>query len=94
MVSVSEPSGRRPGATGEKTRAYSRPTARVPTPTTLVAVRQDQLVPLVQMRDLARRISGVCRLVEIDSVFGHDAFLKEDDTLGPVFVEALEGDLL
>lgn len=68
--------------------------SRVPTPTTLVAVRQDQLVPLVQMRDLARRICGVCRLVEIDSVFGHDAFLKEDDTLGPVFVEALEGDLI
>ncbi|MGD8906250.1 MAG: homoserine O-succinyltransferase [Gammaproteobacteria bacterium] len=65
----------------------------VVTPTTLVAVRQDQLVPLVQMRDLARRIRGACRLVEIDSIFGHDAFLKEDDTLTPVFLEALEGEL-
>jgi len=66
---------------------------QIVTPTTLVAVRQDQLVPLVQMRDLARRVRGHCRLVELDSVFGHDAFLKEDDTLKPVFTEALEGDI-
>lgn len=65
----------------------------ISTPTTLVAVRQDQLVPLVQMRDMARRLAGPTRLVEIDSVFGHDAFLKEDDTLTPVFNEALEGGL-
>jgi homoserine O-acetyltransferase len=64
----------------------------ISTPTTLVAVRQDQLVPLVQMRDLARRLAGPARLVEIDSVFGHDAFLKEDETLTPVFGTALEGE--
>ncbi len=64
---------------------------QVVTPTTLVAVRQDQLVPLVQMRDLARRLRSHCRLVEVDSVFGHDAFLKEDETLKAVFIEALEG---
>ena len=66
--------------------------ARVTTETTLVAVRQDQLVPLVQMRDLARRLRGPCRLVEIESLFGHDAFLKEDDVLTPVFSDALEGE--
>lgn len=65
---------------------------RVLTPATLVAVRQDQLVPLVQMRDLARRLRARCRLVEIDSLFGHDAFLKEDDVLTPVFIDALEGE--
>jgi homoserine O-acetyltransferase len=64
----------------------------ISTPTTLVAVRQDQLVPLVQMRDMARRLAGPARLVEIDSVFGHDAFLKEDETLTPVFGTALEGE--
>jgi len=67
--------------------------SRVVTPATLVAVRQDQLVPLVQMRDLARRVRGHCRLVELDSVFGHDAFLKEDETLKSVFIEALEGEI-
>ena len=66
---------------------------RIVTPATLVAVRQDQLVPLVQMRDLARRLRGRCRLVELDSVFGHDAFLKEDEALKPVFAEALEGEI-
>ena len=66
---------------------------QIRTPTTLVAVRQDQLVPLVQMRDLARRLTDRCRLVELDSLFGHDAFLKEKDALTPVFNEALAGEL-
>ncbi|MDH3914569.1 MAG: homoserine O-succinyltransferase [Chromatiales bacterium] len=65
---------------------------KIRTPTTLVAVQQDQLVPLVQMRDLARRLTDRCRLVELDSLFGHDAFLKEEDALTPVFVEALAGE--
>jgi homoserine O-acetyltransferase len=45
------------------------------------------------MRDLARRLADGCRLVELDSLFGHDAFLKEEDALAPVFVEALAGEL-
>ena len=65
-------------------------------PTTLIAVRQDQLVPVEQMRLLAARMgrgedSGPARLIEIDSIFGHDAFLKEGETLIPLFKQALEG---
>ncbi len=65
--------------------------ADVTVPTTLVAVRQDQLVPVTQIRQLAARLGGPSRLIEIDSEFGHDAFLKEDATLIPLFNEALEG---
>lgn len=65
-------------------------------PTTLIAVRQDQLVPVEQMRLLGARLgrgenSVPARLIEIDSIFGHDAFLKEDETLIPLFKQALEG---
>lgn len=65
--------------------------ASIHTPATLVAIEQDQLVPVGQMRRLARRLSGPVRLVELDSLFGHDAFLKEYEALTPVFVAALEG---
>jgi homoserine O-acetyltransferase len=63
--------------------------ARVSTPATLFAVRQDQLVPLADMRALAGRLGGPHRLVEIDSIFGHDAFLKEGAALKPILEQAL-----
>ena len=42
--------------------------ARVRTPTTLVAVREDQLVPIGDMQALAARLAGPKRLVEINSI--------------------------
>ena len=62
---------------------------RIHTPTTLIAVREDQLVPLGDMRALSARLSGRRRLVEIGSIFGHDAFLKEDVALTPIISHAL-----
>jgi homoserine O-acetyltransferase len=59
-------------------------------PTTLVAVQQDQLVPVSDVRALCARLEGRGRLVEISSNFGHDAFLKEAGRLRPVFRSALE----
>ncbi len=58
-------------------------------PATLVAIRQDQLVPVDDMRELAARLPGPVRMVEIDSHYGHDAFLKEGGQLAPIFTEAL-----
>jgi homoserine acetyltransferase len=55
----------------------------------LVAVRQDQLVPLADMQALAGRLGGRTRLVEVDSIFGHDAFLKEGVALQPIIEQAL-----
>jgi len=63
--------------------------ATVRTPATLVAVRQDQLVPVADVMALQQRLGGRARLVELDSIFGHDAFLKEGALLKPIFEQAL-----
>ncbi|MBC7983050.1 MAG: homoserine O-succinyltransferase [Candidatus Obscuribacterales bacterium] len=63
---------------------------RIRVPTTLVAVREDQLVPLADMQALRDRLSCQNRLVELSSLFGHDAFLKEATTLRAIFAEALQ----
>lgn len=51
-------------------------------PTTAVAVIQDQLVPLADMRAMVARMPHAT-LTEISSHFGHDAFLKEAEALRP-----------
>jgi homoserine O-acetyltransferase/O-succinyltransferase len=63
--------------------------AEVRTPATLVAVHEDQLVPYNDMRALAARLAGPTQLVEINSIFGHDAFLKESAVLNPILINAL-----
>lgn len=64
---------------------------RVATPTTLVAVREDQLVPINDMRALAARLR-CARLHELSSPHGHDTFLKDADALQPAFA-SLYGDV-
>lgn len=58
-------------------------------PTTLVAVREDQLVPLADVQALHSRMGGAAQLIEVSSLYGHDAFLKEAAVLRPVFARAL-----
>ncbi len=62
---------------------------RVHTPATLIAVREDQLVPFGDMQALSARLSGPRQLIEINSIFGHDAFLKEGAALIPIIKQAL-----
>ena len=61
---------------------------RVFVPTTVVAIREDQLVPLADLRALAARLPRG-RLHEISSIYGHDAFLKESQQLRGIFRAAL-----
>lgn len=62
--------------------------ARIFVPVAAVAIREDQLVPLHDVRAmLARLPSG--RLHEISSIYGHDAFLKESEQLRPIFNAAI-----
>jgi homoserine O-acetyltransferase len=57
--------------------------ACVNVPTSVVAVREDQLVPIEDMRALVARLPSA-RLHEISSPHGHDAFLKEAGQLRPI----------
>ena len=61
----------------------------IKTPTTLVAVREDQLAPLADMQALYERLGGQKELIELSSLYGHDAFLKESVALRRVFGRAL-----
>lgn len=58
-------------------------------PLTVVAVRQDLLVPVDDLRALARQAGGACELHVIDSCYGHDAFLKEPVAIGAIVARAL-----
>jgi homoserine O-acetyltransferase len=62
---------------------------QVHTPATLIAVREDQLVPFTDMQALSARLNGPRQLIEINSIFGHDAFLKEGAALTPIIKLAL-----
>lgn len=62
---------------------------RIQVPTTLVGVQEDQLVPIGDLRALAKRLGAPAELVEISSLYGHDAFLKETAALRPIFARAL-----
>ena len=62
--------------------------ARIFAPVTAVAVREDQLVPLGDMRAMVARLPNA-ELHEISSVYGHDAFLKENRRLAPILQNAL-----
>lgn len=62
--------------------------ARIFAPVTAIAVREDQLVPLADMRAMVARLPDA-ELHEISSVYGHDAFLKENRRLAPIFAGVL-----
>lgn len=64
-------------------------TARIVVPVEAVAVLQDQLVPIADVRDMVQRLP-YARLTEISSPYGHDAFLKERTLLQPIFERLLE----
>lgn len=62
--------------------------ARIAVPTRVIAVREDQLVPIEDMRALAARLPDA-QLHEISSLHGHDAFLKEAGQIRPVLSRLL-----
>jgi len=63
--------------------------AGIGAPVTLIAVREDQLVPVADMRQLAARIGAHGRLIEVSSICGHDAFLTEGVMLRPIIEQIL-----
>lgn len=63
--------------------------ARVRTPTTLVGFASDRLVPLSDLCELQRGLGASANLEVIESVYGHDGFLKEHTRLAPLLRSAL-----
>jgi len=64
---------------------------RITVPTTLVSFDTDVLAPPWLIDELAERAPGVDRHVKLESVYGHDAFLKEVDAVSAVLREVLGG---
>jgi len=64
--------------------------AAVPVPTTLIACAEDQLVPLALMQGLADGLPALRGLHVINSIYGHDAFLKAPADIAPIIAQCLE----
>jgi len=69
--------------------AHQVDATQIRVPVTLVAVREDQIVPLADMQSLKARLGDSATLIELSSLYGHDAFLKEIEALTRVFESAL-----
>ena len=65
--------------------------AAITVPTDLVAVREDQIVPEADLYTLVEGLRGRSRLHRIESLYGHDAFLKEESRIGAILRDALSG---
>jgi homoserine O-acetyltransferase/O-succinyltransferase len=63
--------------------------AAVRVPADIVAVSSDRLVPCEDLRVLAAGSGAQARYHEIDSRYGHDAFLKETGRIGALVAHAL-----
>lgn len=63
----------------------------VETPVTLVSTDPDFLAPRWQLADLARRMGGIHRLVEVKSLHGHDAFLTDEEVFSRIVLEFING---
>lgn len=59
-------------------------------PTEIVAVVEDQIVPEADLLALTERLRGPARLHRIHSLYGHDAFLKEEEQIGAILGDALQ----
>jgi homoserine O-acetyltransferase/O-succinyltransferase len=66
--------------------------ARITAPVTAISVTADTLVPPWQMQRLADALGAPARLINLSSIYGHDAFLKETTTLSPIIATWLFGE--
>ncbi len=63
--------------------------SRIGVPTTVVAVEEDQLVPIEDAYALVERVKADTRVRVLRSKYGHDAFLKEADAIAAILRSAL-----
>lgn len=62
----------------------------IATPVTLLGFTSDRLCPIDDMRELAARLPNLWRFVEAPSLYGHDAFLKEDALVADILTSVLK----
>jgi len=65
--------------------------AKIHARTTLIAVKSDQLAPPPEMQALCDALAGPSELHVIDSIYGHDSFLKATDLLAPILSDFIGG---
>ncbi len=65
----------------------------ITTPVWAWATVSDQIVPITQMETLVGRLGGRARLIKEPSIYGHDGFLKEDESVARFLRRALTEDL-
>jgi homoserine O-acetyltransferase/O-succinyltransferase len=68
--------------------------ARIRTPAVFITAEGDTLVPREQVEALARALGAPSRIVHLPGITGHDAFLTEPQTLGPILIDALNSSIL
>lgn len=78
-------------ALSESIDLHSVDPAKITTPTLLIATRSDQLAPPSEIKELDQALAGPSSMVIIDSIYGHDSFLKEYDVLGPLLSNFITG---
>ena len=62
---------------------------KITVPATLIAVKEDQLVPIDKIRELRSRLRVKANLIELSSVHGHDSFLNDSDRMAPFIADAV-----
>ena len=65
--------------------------AKITTQTLLIATNSDQLAPPSEIKALDQALAGPSEMVVIDSIYGHDSFLKEYEILGPLLAGFITG---
>ncbi len=65
--------------------------ADVTTPTLLIATDTDRLAPPSEKAILRDALAGPCEMITINSLYGHDSFLKETEQLSPIVKAFVEG---
>lgn len=63
--------------------------AKIETPALFLAADSDRLVPSADIRRVANSVRNG-RFLNLISIYGHDAFLKEASTLGPIIKSFIE----
>ncbi len=64
--------------------------AAISQPVLLIGAETDQLVPPQQLRDLCDGLAGPARLELLPSLYGHDMFLKEAETVSALVADFLQ----